>query len=128
MTATMMAIGEEEPNAVPGIDSDPDDSEPWGANLSFPELMDLARTIKKEQTEAGNELREKDGWRGPIALGGGNDRTLLHNVRFWWRPKGGDRPTLFRYDSSLNRWLKTVLLFKPGEIKILLHDAHIDAL
>ena len=66
--------------------------------------MDLARTIKKEQAEAGNELREKDGWRGPIGLGGGNDRTLLHNVRFWWRPKGGDRPTRFRYDSSLNRW------------------------
>ena len=42
----------------------------------------------------------------------------------WWRPKGGDRLSRFRYDSSLNRWLKTVLLFKRGEIKILQRDAH----
>ena len=44
---------------VPGIDSDPDDATPWGANLTFPDMVDLARTIKKEQTEAGNGLREK---------------------------------------------------------------------
>ena len=88
---------------VPGIDSDPDDATPWGANLAFPDMMDLARTIKKELTEAGNELREKDGWRGPIGLGGGNNRNLLHNVRFWWRPKGGDRPSRFRYDYSLDQ-------------------------
>ena len=56
MTATMMAIGEEEPNAVPGIDSDPDDSEPWGANLSFPELMDLARTIKNKRSKRKLEM------------------------------------------------------------------------
>ena len=71
---TMTAIGQEEPNAFPGIDSDPDDSEPWGANLTFPDLMDFVRAIQKG---AGNELREKDGWRGPIGLGGGNDRMLL---------------------------------------------------
>ena len=87
---TMTSIGEEENNVVPGIDSDPDDATPWGANLTFPDMVDLARTIKKEVTEAGNELREKDGWRGPVGLGGGNQRNLLHNVRFWWRPKGGD--------------------------------------
>ena len=44
---TMTAIGQEEPNAFPGIDSDPDDSEPWGANLTFPDLMDFVRTIQK---------------------------------------------------------------------------------
>eukprot|EP00439_Symbiodinium_sp_Y106_P025288 s5312_g3.t1 len=60
---TMTSIGEEENNVVPGIDSDPDDATPWGANLTFPDMVDLARTIKKEQTEAGNGLREKDGWR-----------------------------------------------------------------
>ena len=120
---TMASIGEEENNVVPGIDSDPDDAIPWGANLTFPDMMDLARAIKKEVTEAGNELREKDGWRGPIGLGGGNQRNLLHNVRFWWRPKGGDRPARFRYDYSLDQWLKTVLLFKRGEITILLRDA-----
>ena len=79
----LTSIGEEEPNAAVG---------------SQPDLMDLARTIKKEQTEAGNELRKKDGWRGPIGLGGGNNRNLLHNVRFWWRPKGGDQPLRFRYN------------------------------
>ena len=87
-------------------------------------MMDLARTIKKEQTEAGNELRKKDGWRGPIGLGGGNNRNLLHNVRFWWRPKGGDQPLRFRYDYSL---VKTILLFKRGEITILLRDAPMTA-
>ena len=120
---TMTSVGEEENNVVPGIDSDPDDAIPCGANLTFPDMMDLARTIKKEVTEAGNELREKDGWRGPIGLGGGNQRNLLHNVRFWWHPKGGDRPARFRYDYSLDQWLKTVLLFKRGEITILLRDA-----
>ena len=123
----MTSIGEEENNVVPGIDSDPDDATPWGANLTFPDMVDLARTIKKEQTEAGNGLREKDGWRGPVGLGGGNQRNLLHNVRFWWRPKGGDRPARFRYDLSLNQWLKTVLLFKRGEITILLRDAPMTA-
>ena len=121
----MTSIGEEENNVVPGIDSDPDDATPWGANLTFPDMVDLARTIKKEQTEAGNGLREKDGWRGPVGLGGGNQRNLLHNVRFWWRPKGGDRPARFRYDLSLNQWLKTVLL--RGEITILLRDAPMTA-
>ena len=124
---TMTSIGEEENNVVPGIDSDPDDAIPWGANLAFPDMMDLARTIKKELTEAGNELREKDGWRGPIGLGGGNHRNLLHNVRFWWRPKGGDRPARFRYDYSLDQWRKTVLLFKRGEITILLRDVPMTA-
>ena len=124
---TMTSIGEEENNVVPGIDSDPDDATPWGANLTFPDMVDLARTIKKEQTEAGNGLREKDGWRGPVGLGGGNQRNLLHNVRLWWRPKGGDRPARFRYDLSLNQWLKTVLLFKRGEITILLRDAPMTA-
>ena len=28
----LTSIGEEEPNAVPGVDSDPDDAQPWGAN------------------------------------------------------------------------------------------------
>ena len=98
-----------------------------GANLTFPDMVDLARTIKKEQTEAGNGLREKDGWRGPVGLGGGNQRNLLHNVRFWWRPKGGDRPARFRHDYSLNQWLKTVLLFERGEITILLRDAPMTA-
>ena len=38
---------QEENNVVPGIDSDPDDATPWGANLAFRDMMDLARTIKK---------------------------------------------------------------------------------
>ena len=28
----LTSIGEEEPNAVPGVDSDLDDAQPWGAN------------------------------------------------------------------------------------------------
>ena len=48
---TMTSIGEEENNVVPGIDSDPDDAIPWGANLTFPDMVDLARTIKKEVAE-----------------------------------------------------------------------------
>ena len=46
----MTSIDEETINAVPGIDDDSDDAEPWAANLSFPDLM------------------EKDGWQGPICM------------------------------------------------------------
>eukprot|EP00439_Symbiodinium_sp_Y106_P078959 s2610_g17.t1 len=46
---TMTSIDEETINAVPGIDDDSDDVEPWAANLSFPDLM------------------EKDGWQGRSA-------------------------------------------------------------
>ena len=45
----MTSIDEETINAVPGIDDDSDDAEPWAANLSFPDLM------------------EKDGWQGRSA-------------------------------------------------------------
>ncbi|CAE7738218.1 Gbp1 [Symbiodinium necroappetens] len=122
---TMEAINEETLNIVPGIDDDPDDDVPWAANLSFPDVMDLARTIKRDLVDAGYEDREKDGWKGPIGLGGGNERSLLHNVRFWWRPRSGAQPNRFKYDRSLNLWLKTVLLFKQGNVRILLRDAPI---
>ena len=45
---TMESIIEETLNVVPGIDDDPDDATPWAANLTFPDLMDLARTIKRD--------------------------------------------------------------------------------
>ena len=38
------AIEEETLNVVLGIDDDP----PWAANLSFPDMMGLARTIKRD--------------------------------------------------------------------------------
>ena len=122
---TMEAISEEMLNPVPGIDEDPDDETPWAANLAFPDLMDLARTIRRELVDSGHEDLKKNGWRGPIGLGGGNERTLLHNVRFWWWPVS-PAPVL-KYDRSLARWKKTVLLFHAGEMRILLRDAPINA-
>ncbi|CAE7514912.1 unnamed protein product, partial [Symbiodinium necroappetens] len=73
----LQAIGETL-NVVPGIDDDPDDATPWAANLSFPDLMDLARDLN----DAGHEDKKRDGWKGPMGLGAGNTRTLLHNARF----------------------------------------------
>ncbi|CAE7522908.1 Gbp1, partial [Symbiodinium sp. CCMP2456] len=110
---------EEMLNPVPGIDDDPDDEVPWAANLAFPDLMDLARTIRRK-----GDLKTT-GWRGPIGLGAGNERTLLHNVRFWWWPMS-PAPTQ-QYDRSLARWKKTVLLFHAGEMRVLLRDAPMSA-
>ena len=49
---TMNAIDQETLNVVPGIDDEPDDAEPWAANLSFADLMDLGRTIKRELVDS----------------------------------------------------------------------------
>ncbi|CAE7395943.1 Gbp1, partial [Symbiodinium sp. CCMP2456] len=75
--------------------------------------------------EAISEDLKKTGWRGPIGLGAGNERTLLHNVRFWWWPMSP--APVQKYDRSLAKWKKTVLLFHAGEMRILLRDAPINA-
>ena len=46
---TMEIIFEETLKVVPGIDNDPDDATPWADNLTFPDLMDLAWTIKRSK-------------------------------------------------------------------------------
>ncbi|CAE7549573.1 unnamed protein product, partial [Symbiodinium sp. KB8] len=97
---TMEIIFEETLKVVPGIDNDPDDATPWADNLTFPDLMDLAWTIK---------------------------RTVPHNARFWWRPNCHDQPLPFTCDRSLRTWPHTVLWFEPGSIRIMLRDAPMDA-
>ncbi|OLP82535.1 hypothetical protein AK812_SmicGene36819 [Symbiodinium microadriaticum] len=123
---TMESIIEETLNVVPGIDDDPDDMTPWAANLTFPDLMDLARTIKRDLNDQGHEDRKRDGWKGPVGMGN-SARTVLHNVRFWWRPHCHEQPHPFTCDRSLRTWLKTVLLFEPGSIRIMLRDAPMQA-
>ena len=123
---TMDSIIEETLNLVPGIDDDPDDMTPWAANLTFPDLMDLARTIKRDLNDSGHEDKRRDGWKGPVGMGN-SARTVLHNVRFWWRPHCHEQPLPFSCDRSLRTWLKTVLLFEPGSIRIMLRDAPMHA-
>ena len=123
---TMESIIEETLNVVPGIDDDPDDMTPWAANLTFPDLMDLARAIKRDLNDQGHEDRKRDGWKGPVGMGN-SARTVLHNVRFWWRPHCHEQPHPFTCDRSLRTWLKTVLLFEPGSIRIMLRDAPMQA-
>ena len=122
---TMEVILEETLNEVPGIDDDPDNATPWAANLSFPDLMDFARAIKRDLTDAGHEEKRRDGWKCPVGMGN-SARTVLHNVRFWW-PHSHDQPVPFTCDRSLRTWLKSVLLFEPGSIRIMLRDAPMDA-
>ena len=43
---------------IPGID-DPDDATPWAANLSSPDMMDLARAIKRDFNDAGHAVGPK---------------------------------------------------------------------
>ena len=99
---------------------------PWAANLTFPDLMDLARTIKRDLNDSGHEDKRRDGWKGPVGMGN-SARTVLHNVRFWWRPHCHEQPLPFSCDRSLRTWLKTVLLFEPGSIRIMLRDAPMHA-
>ena len=123
---TMESITEETLNVVPGIDDDPDDMTPWAANLTFPDLMDLARTIKRDLNDSGHEDKRRDDWKGPVGMGN-SARTVLHNMRFWWRPNCHEQPLPFTCDRSLRTWLKTVLLFEPGSIRIMLRDAPMQA-
>ena len=64
---TMEGISDETLNVVPGIDDDPDDATPWAANLTFPDLMDLARTISTTCGSGG----------GPTAT---SSRSRLHAI------------------------------------------------
>ena len=109
------------------IGNNPDDATPWAANLSFPDLMDLARAIKRDLSDAGHEDKKRDGWKGLLGLRAGNTRTLLHNARFWWSPRSHGQPLPFSCDRSQRHWLKTVILFEIGQIRIMLRDVPMDA-
>ncbi|CAE7864790.1 unnamed protein product, partial [Symbiodinium necroappetens] len=74
---TTEAIEEETLNVVPGIDDNPDDATSWAAGLSFPDMMDLARAIKRDLNDAGHEDKKRDGWKGPIGLGSGGGRAAM---------------------------------------------------
>ena len=54
--------------------------------------MDLTRTIRQDLTADGKSEFEKDGWVGPVSPSEPRARNLLHNVRYWHRPRGGVAP------------------------------------
>ena len=95
--------------SINGIDRT--DQEP-PSRLDVPELIELARRKRREVIIAYPHKPCKDGWMGPVPPEARDpERTLLHNVRWWFYPcKQGGMPP-FKYDGAIDQWRKTVMAF-----------------
>ena len=65
----------------------------------------------------------KDGWMGRVPPEAKDpQKTLLHNVRWWFFPcrQGGMPP--FRWDGAIDAWRKTIMAFSNDRIHIMQRD------
>ena len=76
--------------SVNGVDRDDlEPRKPWPSRLDVAELVELARRKRREVIIAYPQKPCKDGWMGPVPPEARDpEATLLHNVRWWFYPKG----------------------------------------